>query len=116
MTIEEAAVELMKTYGKFGVDEKELIRLMRDGVEHYELTVEAVHCGLRMMLGGQFGIPETFTQKDVALVLDISEEEAILEIEKAKAGMIEQGEDISQYIISEPQRQKFILSPQKWTS
>ena len=116
MTIEEAAVELMKTYGKFGVDEKELIRLMRDGVEHYELTIEAVHCGLRMMLGMQFGIPETFTQRDVAAMLEISEEEAVEQIEKAKAQLIEQGEDMSKYIISEPKRQKFMLSPQKWTS
>lgn len=38
------------------------------------------------------------------------------EAEKAKAQLIEQGEDMSKYIISEPQRQKFILSPQKWTS
>lgn len=115
MTIEEAAAELMKTYSKFGVDEKELIRMMRDGVEHYELTIEAVHCGLRMMLGMQFGIPETFTQKDVATMLEISEQEAVEQIEKAKSELLEQGEDMSKYIISEPQHQKFILSPQKWT-
>ena len=116
MTIEEAAAELMKTYSKFGVDEKELIRMMRDGVEHYELTIEAVHCGLRMMLGMQFGIPETFTQKDVATMLEISEEEAVARIEESKAQLIAEGEDISRYIISEPQRQKFMLPPQKWTS
>ena len=116
MTIEEAADELMATYARFGIDRREIVRLMRNGIDNYYLTVESTFHGLRMVFGEQFGIPETFTQKDVALVLDISEEEAILEIEKAKAGMIEQGEDISQYIISEPQRQKFILSPQKWTS
>lgn len=37
-------------------------------------------------------------------------------IEKAKSELLEQGEDMSKYIISEPKRQKFILSPQKWTS
>lgn len=29
MTIEEAATELMKTYSRFGVDKKELIRMMK---------------------------------------------------------------------------------------
>lgn len=116
MTIEEAARELMKTYGKFGVEEKELIRMMNDGVEHYELTVEAVHCGLRMMLGKWFGVSEIFTQKDVAVMLDISEQEAVEAIEETKAELIEQGEDLSKYIISEPKHQKFMLPAQKWTS
>ncbi|MGO4948352.1 hypothetical protein ACTQ50_18655 [Blautia sp. Sow4_E7] len=116
MTIEEAATELMKTYSRFGVDKKELIRMMKNGVRNYDLTVESTFHGLRMVFGEQFGISEVFTQKDIAAMLDVSEEEAVLEIEAAKAQLIEQGEDISQYIISEPQRQKFILSPQKWTS
>ena len=49
-------------------------------------------------------------------MLEISEEEAVERIEEVKAQLLEQGEDISQYIISEPKRQKFILKPQKWTS
>lgn len=49
-------------------------------------------------------------------MLDISEQEAVEQIEKAKSELLEQGEDMSKYIISEPKRQKFILSPQKWTS
>ena len=116
MTIEEAADKLMATYARFGVDRREIVRLMRNGVENYDLTVESTFHGLRMVFGEQFGISETFTQKDVATMLDIGEEEAVLEIGAAKAQLIEQGEDISQYIVSEPQRQKFILSPQKWTS
>lgn len=49
-------------------------------------------------------------------MLEISEEEAVEQIEKAKAQLLEQGEDISQYIISEPKRQKFIVPPTRWTS
>lgn len=116
MTIEQAADKLMATYARFGVDWREIVRLMRNGIDNYDLTVESTFHGLRMVFGEQFGISETFTQKDVAAMLDISEEEAVLEIEAAKAQLIEQGEDMSKYIISEPQRQKFILSPQKWTS
>ena len=49
-------------------------------------------------------------------MLDVSEEQAILEIEKAKAELLEQGEDMSKYIISEPEHQKFIVPPTRWTS
>lgn len=59
---------------------------------------------------------ELFSQRDIAEMLDISEQEAVEQIEKAKSELLEQGEDMSKYIISEPKRQKFILSPQKWTS
>lgn len=116
MTIEEAATELMKTYSRFGVDKKELIRMMKNGVRNYDLTVESTFHGLRMMLSEQFHTQELFSQRDIAEMLEVSEEEAVERIEAAKAQLIEQGEDMSKYIISEPQRQKFILSPQKWTS
>lgn len=69
-----------------------------------------------MMLGQQLGVQELFSARDVAEMLDISAEEAVAEIEKAKAQLIEQGEDMSKYIISEPKRQKFIIPAQKWTS
>ena len=54
MTIEEAATELMKTYSRFGVDKKELIRMMKNGVRNYDLTVASTFHGLRMMLSEQF--------------------------------------------------------------
>lgn len=71
---------------------------------------------VRMMLSEQFHTQELFSQRDIAEMLDISEQEAVEQIEKAKSELLEQGEDMSKYIISEPKRQKFILSPQKWTS
>ena len=116
MTIEEGVDKLMTTYARFGIDRREIVRLMRSGIENYDLTVESTFHGLRMMLGARFGIPETFTQKDVALMLNISEREAVERIEETKAELLAQGEDISQYIISEPKRQKFIVPAQKWTS
>lgn len=116
MTIEQAADELMATYARFGVDRCEIVRLMRNGIDNYDLTVESTFHGLRMVFGEQFGTLEVFTQKDIAEMLDISETEAVAEIEKAKAQLLEQGEDMSKYIISEPQRQKFILPPTRWTS
>ena len=116
MTIEKAADKLMATYARFGVDRREIVRLMRNGIEDYNLTVESTFHGLRMTLGERFGIPEAFTQKDIAVMLEISEKEAVEAIEEAKVELLEQGEDLSKYIISEPQHQKFILKPQKWTS
>lgn len=84
MTIEEAATELMKTYSRFGVDKKELIRMMKNGVRNYDLTVASTFHGLRMMLSEQFHTQELFSQRDIAEMLDISEQEAVEQIEKAK--------------------------------
>ena len=72
MTIEEAATELMKTYSRFGVDKKELIRMMKNGVRNYDLTVASTFHGLRMMLSEQFHTQELFSQRDIAEMLDIS--------------------------------------------
>lgn len=116
MTIEQAADKLMATYARFGIDRREIVRLMRSGIENYDLTIGAVFNGCRMMLSEQFHAQELFSQRDIAEMLEISEEEAVERIEEVKAQLLEQGEDISQYIISEPKRQKFILKPQKWTS
>jgi len=116
MTIEQAADKLMATYARFGIDRREIVRLMRSGIENYDLTIGAVFNGCRMMLSEQFHTQELFSQRDIAEMLEISEEEAVERIEEVKAQLLEQGEDISQYIISEPKRQKFILKPQKWTS
>ena len=116
MTIEQAADKLMATYARFGIDRREIVRLMRSGIENYDLTIGAVFNGCRMMLSEQFHTQELFSQRDIAEMLEISEEEAVERIEEAKAQLIEQGEDISQYIISEPKRQKFIVPPTRWTS
>lgn len=116
MTIEQAADKLMATYARFGIDRREIVRLMRSGIENYSLTIGAVYNGCRMMLSEQFHTQELFSQRDIAEMLDISDQEAVEQIEKAKAELLEQGENLSKYIISEPQHQKFILSPQKWTS
>lgn len=54
MTIEEAADKLMATYARFGIDRREIVRLMRSGIENYDLTIGAVFNGCRMMLSEQF--------------------------------------------------------------
>ena len=116
MTIEEAADKLLQTYSVYGVRREFLIELMEDGIKNYGLGIEAVFNGVRMMLGQQLGVRELFSMRDVAEMLGTSETEALVEIEKAKAQLIAQGEDISQYIVSEPQHQKFIVPPTRWTS
>lgn len=108
MTIEEAAKRLMVTYSKYGTDESELIRLMQDGVQNYGLSTEGAYQGLRLMLGEQYGTRELFSPKDVAAILNISEEEAAREIEAMKAKLAAEGEDMNKYIISE--------SVSQWTS
>ena len=116
MTITEATDKLLQTYSAFGIEREFLIRLMEDGIQNYDLSISAAFNGVRMMLGQQLGVRELFSVRDIAGMLQISEAEAVLEIEKTKMQLLEQGEDLSKYIISEPQHQKFILKPQKWTS
>lgn len=116
MTIEQAADKLLQTYSVYGVRREFLIGLMEDGIRNYDLSVEAVFNGARMMLGQQLGVQEVFSVRDVAEMLGTSEAEALVEIEKAKSELLEQGEDLSRYILEAPQRQKFMLPPQKWTS
>lgn len=116
MTIEEAADRLLQTYSTYGVRREFLVELLESGVVNYGLSVLAAFNGTRMMLGQQLGVQELLSARDVAEMLDVSEEQAILEIEKAKAELLEQGEDMSKYIISEPEHQKFIVPPTRWTS
>lgn len=116
MTVEEAADKLLRTYSAYGVRREFLIGLMEDGIRNYDLSVEAVFNGARMMLGQQLGVRELFSVQDVAEMLGTSEAEALAEIEKMRSQLIEQGEDLSKYILEEPKRQKFIVPAQKWTS
>ena len=116
MTIKEATERLLQTYSVYGVGREFLTGLMEDGIQNYNLSVEAVFHGTRMMLGQQLGVQELFSVRDIAEMLGTSEEEALAEIEKAKTELLEQGADMSKYILEEPQRQNFILPAQKWTS
>ena len=108
MTVEEAAKKLMATYSRYGADENELVRLMQEGMQNYGLSTEGAYQGLRMMLGEQYGRRELFSSKDVAAILNVSEEEAAREIEAMKAKLAAEGEDMSKYIVPEPVSQ--------WTS
>lgn len=116
MTIKEATDRLLQIYSVYGVGREFLIGLMEDGIKNYDLSVEAVFNGARMMLGQQLGVRELFSVQDVAKMLGTSEADALAEIEKAKTELLEQGADMSKYILEEPQRQNFILPAQKWTS
>lgn len=51
MTVEEATDRLLQTYSVYGVGREFLTGLMEDGIQNYNLSVEAVFHGTRMMLG-----------------------------------------------------------------
>lgn len=88
MTVEEATDRLLQTYSVYGVGREFLTGLMEDGIQNYNLSVEAVFHGTRMMLGQQLGVQELFSVRDVAAMLGTSETEALAEIEKAKAQLM----------------------------
>lgn len=56
MTVEEATDRLLQTYSVYGVGREFLTGLMEDGIQNYNLSVEAVFHGTRMMLGQQLGV------------------------------------------------------------
>lgn len=56
MTIEEATDRLLQTYSVYGVGREFLTGLIEDGIQNYNLSVEAVFHGTRMMLGQQLGV------------------------------------------------------------
>ena len=112
--IEEYADELMNVYGKFGVERHDLIKSMKDGIDKYGLTADATYHGLRMMLGGAYGIQETFSQKDLSVMLGCSETDAVVEIENMRRELEMEGKNLDDYLLNVPEHPKFLVKPEKW--
>lgn len=92
MTINAARESLYRTYGKHGVTEPILHRLLITGTQQYNLTVAATYNSLRLLLGEQFNEPEYFSVAEIAEMLKESEHNVLARIDR-----LWQGQDIGKY-------------------
>lgn len=96
---------ILANYSKYGVTKGELIQAIDDGIQNYNLSLEAIYSGLRMSLATAFGEREYFSIGDVMAITGESREEVLQRIEQCRQELIEAGENPDEYFQSiEPQR------------
>ena len=96
---------LLMNYGKYSVTRAELEPIIDDGIQNYDLSLEAIYSGLRMSLASAFNEHEYFSLDDVMAITGESREELLQRIEKCRQELIEAGENPDEYFKPvEPQR------------
>lgn len=83
---QEAVQRLYNSYGDDGITKEMLNKLFEDGVSNQHFTPQETFNLLRMSLGHEFGGREYFAVSEIADMLDVTEQEIIAEIERAKTG------------------------------
>ena len=96
---------LLTNYGKYGITRAELEPIVDDGIQNYDLSLEAIYSGLRMSLASAFNEHEYFSLDDVMAITGESREELLQRIEQCIQELIEAGENPDEYFKPiEPQR------------
>ena len=96
---------LLMNYGKYSVTRAELEPIIDDGIQNYDLSLEAIYSGLRMSLASAFNEHEYFSLDDVMAITGESREELLQRIEQCRQELIEAGENPDEYFKSiGPQR------------
>ena len=96
---------LLANYGKYGVTRTELEPIIDDGIQNYDLSLEAIYSGLKMSLASAFNEHEYFSLDDVMAITGESREELLQRIEQCRQELIEAGENPDEYFKPiEPQR------------
>lgn len=75
ITAEWAINRLYSSYGKFGVSKDLITRLFNDGIGQQGFTPKTTYNLLRMSLGEEFRQQEYFSTKEIAEMLETTEEE-----------------------------------------
>ena len=103
---------LLMNYGKYSVTRAELEPIIDDGIQNYDLSLEAIYSGLRMSLASAFNEHEYFSLDDVMAITGESREELLQRIEQCRQELIEAGENPDEYFKPiEPQRAAVYYSP-----
>lgn len=97
MTFDEALNRLVNKYEKYGFDRELLSRQLQDGVMNQGFSLNMTYNGLRMALGIATGQEELFSVDDVAEITEMSNDEVLQEIEKARRELIAAGENPDDY-------------------
>ena len=96
---------LLTNYGKYGITRAELEPILDDGIQNYDLSLEAIYSGLRMSLASAFNDHEYFSLDDVMAITGESREELLQRMEQCRQELIEAGENPDDYFKPvEPQR------------
>ncbi len=96
---------LLTNYGKYGITRAELEPIVDDGIQNYDLSLEAIYSGLRMSLASAFNEHEYFSLDDVMAITGESREELLQRMEQCRQELIEAGENPDDYFKPvEPQR------------
>lgn len=112
MTFDEALNRLVNKYGKCGFDRELLSRQLQDGVMNQGFSLNMTYNGLRMALGIATGQEELFSVDDVAEITEMSNDEVLQEIEKARRELIAAGENPDDYFKPvEPEKRNIFYFP-----
>ena len=68
---------LLANYGKYGVTRAELEPIIDDGIQNYDLSLEAIYSGLRMSLASAFNEHEYFSLDDVMAIRTFTADRAV---------------------------------------
>ena len=101
MTYNDAKRNLLVNYSKYGITESVIDDAMKDGIENYGLSVDAVYNGLRMALSVTVGRGEHeyFSIEDVMSITGETREETLQRIEDVLTEVKENGENPDDYAI-----------------
>lgn len=82
MTAEQAINRLYSSYCRHGITKDLITRLFMDGIKNQGFSSLATYNLLRMSLGTEFHHNEYFSVKEIAEMLECTEEEVKLQIEQ----------------------------------
>lgn len=112
MTFDEALNKLSSKYEKYGFTKQFLSEQLKDGVMNQGFSVNMTYNGLRMALGSATGQEELFSVDDVAEITEMSNDEVLQEIEKARRELIAAGENPDDYFKPvEPEKRNIFYFP-----
>lgn len=95
----------LESVGKYPSFHFSLEPIIDDGIQNYDLSLEAIYSGLRMSLASAFNEHEYFSLDDVMAITGESREELLQRIEQCRQELIEVGENPDEYFKPvEPQR------------
>ncbi len=71
---------LLANYGKCGITRNELEHSIDDGIQNYDLSLEAIYSGVRMIFASAFNEHEYFSLDDVMAITGESRAELLQRI------------------------------------
>lgn len=111
MNRRDIVINLLITYGKYGVTKDVIDSAIDDGIKNYDMTLDGVYTGLRMSLAKVFNEQEYFTIEDVMSITGETREEVAERIQEMLKDVKATGENPDDYAveINKENVQRFII-------